>query len=635
MSITSDPDVTRIEQPRTERARAAVQLPLRLLLVSDLTPSDSTLEWSGSSRVASVDSNNFDVWMQQVAPRLSMEVTNRISDAPALLDVDLTFTSLRDFSPEHVVQHVPALAHLFEIRTLVSRAKRGEIGLDDFRQAIQEIGVDDDWADQISQVLSAAEPRKTPVSRPPTSEAPRGGDAMDRLLNLVDLGQDEKEVRPAPDEPRPAPDDARTARGETSGSGGFMNALIHAATGGSKPEPGVEKPVAELLITDLDEVVSSQLNAILGHQAFRRLEAAWRGLKLLVDRINVRANVQLDVLAAGKGALSEAVYHQVLLPEHSEDSDRPPLSALILDFSFDNGQADIELLEDLADTGSSLQVPVIASVAPSFFGVSEPSGLTRLPSLRRHLEGPEYIAWNKLRQKDTAKHLALAVPPFLLRYAYGREHPVSAFEFEEEGHVWGGGALAVAAVMAAGFARTGWPTHLRGNGENAIGNLPVWKTPAGHSPLAALLPETKQADLADAGFVVLGSRVNHDAVYVAHAPTIRDTGTYETAEAADEVRAHNSLPCQLFVARIAQFMLTFQSDIAPGTEIGDIESDLLKRLSTLMSAPGAPAPEGAVSIDHQVDAGLPAHEILTIRLHPPGAILDESVSLVMHLQVPK
>ena len=619
--ITSDPDVTRIEQPRTERARAAVELPLRLLLVSDLTPSDPVADWSGPSRVASVDSNNFDVLMQQLAPRMSLEVPNRISDSPALLDVDLTFNNLRDFGPEHVVQQVPALAHLFEIRTLVSRVKRGEIGLDDFRERIQEIGVDEDWADQIYQALSATKSRETPASRPPSSEAPRGGEAMDRLLDLVDFGEDEKDVRPAPN--------------ETSGSGGFMNALIHAATGGSKPDLGVEKPVAELLITDLDEVISSQLNAILDHPAFRRLEAAWRGLKLLVDRINVRANVQFDVLAAGKGALSEALYHQVLLPEHSEDLERPPLSALILDFSFDNGQADIELLEDLAETGSSLQVPVIASADPSFFGVAEPSGLTRLPSLRRHLEGPEYIAWNKLRQKDEAKHLALAVPPFLLRYSYGREHPVSAFEFEEEGHLWGGGALAVAVVMAAGFERTGWPTHVRGNGDNRIGNLPVWKTAAGHSPLAALLPERKQSDLADAGFVVLGSRANHDAVYVAHAPTIRDSGAYETAEAADEVRAHNSLPCQLFVARIAQFMLTFQSDIAPGTEIGDIESDLSRRLNTLLSAPGVPAPEGAVSIDHLSDTGLPDHEIFTIRLQPPRSILDESVSLVMHLQVRK
>jgi type VI secretion system protein ImpC len=385
----------------------------------------------------------------------------------------------------------------------------------------------------------------------------------------------------------------------------------------------------------MDEIISDQLDAVLRHPDFRALEASWRGLKLLVDRIDFRTNVQLDVLPVGKDELSEALYHQVLLPEHQENSERPPLSAIILDISFDHGQADIELLEDLAGSGASLQVPIIGSADVSFFGVADLAGLNRLPPLRQHLDGPQYIGWNKLREKEEAKYLALVLPPILLRASYGAENPVDGFAFEETGQLWGGGSLAVAIIMADSYKRSGWPTHLYGNGENNIGGLPLWMGSGAAIPLGALLPEHKQAELSEAGFVVLGCRINRDSAYIAHAPTVRRVGTYETAEAADEERAHFSLACQLFVTRAAQFLLSFQRDIERGASIGQVQSDLSSRLRSLLSGSGHDVPEGAVSIEHLSEVQLPEHEVLEVRLSPPLAILDNSVRLVMHLTVRK
>ncbi len=625
--LTSDPDVTKIAQPQTEHARATVELPLRVVVVSDLTPQGADPDWSGSSRLMSVDRNNFAQLLERLAPSLTIEVPNKISGEPKTFDVDLAFSSLQAFHPEQVARQVPALAQLLEVRTLVNRVNKGDLELEAFRTRIVETGIDSDWADQLCEALSApareAPPRQAPPGSPAvSSKKPTDDEAVDRLLGMVDLGEtDGKAEKPKRDE------------GPEASS--FMGALVRAVTGASDATPKVERTVAEQLVYDVDQLISDQLNAVMGHPAFRRLESAWRGLKFIVDRTDFRKNIRLDVLAARKEALSEALYYQVLLPEHGDRTDRPPLSAVVLDFAFDHGRTDVALLEDVAETGGSLQAPVITSVDPSFFGVAEPGGLERLPSLRQHLEGPQYIEWNKLREKDDAKHLAVAVPPVLLRDQYGAEHPIDAFDFKETGQLWGGGALAVAVVMTASFGRTGWPTHLHGNGENRIENLPTWKSGRGHIPLAVQLPEHKQAELGDAGFVVLGCRPNRDSAYVAHAPTVHDTGTYESREATDAMQSHASLPCRLFVSRAAQFLLAFQGRIASGTPVDQVQSDLSSRLNALMSASGHAAPAGAVEIEHVPEVGLPDHEVFAIRLRPPKTILDESVSLVMQLQVRK
>ena len=135
LSITSDPDVTSVEQPLADPARRAEPLPLRLLLVSDLAP-HAAAGWSdGPSRVLRFDRNTFAGHLQALAPRLQIEVPNHVSgDAPKLLDVDLVFESLDAFRPSAVAAQVPALARLMEVRALVASAGSGSLAPDAFRE---------------------------------------------------------------------------------------------------------------------------------------------------------------------------------------------------------------------------------------------------------------------------------------------------------------------------------------------------------------------------------------------------------------------------------------------------------------------------------------------------------------------
>lgn len=491
--------------------------------------------------------------------------------------------------------------------------------METFRTHLHETGVEAEWAEKLYQALSRP-PR--PASAKP-SAAPGstgGGGALDRLLGMVSLDEEADGEAPPP--------------AETSRASSLVGLLTQAAAGAADARPKVEKTAADLLTSDLDALLEDQLNALLDDPAFRRLEGAWRGLKFMVERINFRENIQLDVLPAAKDEIDNALYHQVLMPVHDGASERPPLSAVILDFAFDHGKTDLEHLDELATTGASLQAPLIGAVDPGFFEVATHGGLARLPVLWQHLDGPAYIDWHKLREKKESRFLALALPAFLLRNAYGPEHPVEALNFTEQGHLWGHGSLAVAVQIAESFARTGWPTHLLGE-SNRIESMPVWKSPEGVHCLSVLLPDSKFGEFKKAGFVVLGGKLNRDSLYLARASTVCLPETYEDLMAAAEAREHVTLACQLFVARAAHFVLALQATMAAGADVAQTIQAVEARMRAFFHTPGQTVPKESVWVQHVADAGLSGHELFAVRLTPPPFILDRAVSLVLGLQLPK
>jgi type VI secretion system protein ImpC len=59
----------------------------------------------------------------------------------------------------------------------------------------------------------------------------------------------------------------------------------------------------EARMTQIDSLISIQLNEILHHPEFQRLEASWRDLKYLVDQGETRPTLKLKVLNASKQEL--------------------------------------------------------------------------------------------------------------------------------------------------------------------------------------------------------------------------------------------------------------------------------------------------------------------------------------------
>ena len=64
-----------------------------------------------------------------------------------------------------------------------------------------------------------------------------------------------------------------------------------------------DKGAVQELIATIDEMVSTQLNQIIHHENFKRMESDWRGLNDLASTTNFRADVMIDMIDVSKDEL--------------------------------------------------------------------------------------------------------------------------------------------------------------------------------------------------------------------------------------------------------------------------------------------------------------------------------------------
>jgi len=79
----------------------------------------------------------------------------------------------------------------------------------------------------------------------------------------------------------------------------FMNLLKQSA---QKVER-LDKTLLDEHIASLDAQISRQLDAVMHHPDFQRVESTWRGVKSLVDQTDFRQNVRIELLDVSKDHL--------------------------------------------------------------------------------------------------------------------------------------------------------------------------------------------------------------------------------------------------------------------------------------------------------------------------------------------
>ena len=600
--ITSDPDRTEITQPGSEAVKRPEVLPLRMLFASNLTPEAAPPVWEDGVHTTAVDAAGFGPYMEAAAPTLELSVPNRISASPERLSVTLQFTSLADFTPEGVAAQLAVTAPLLELREGLDGVAAGDQALHEVRASLEDGALSGSVEALLDALGKKSRAGDTGANgrHPGTKE-----DTLDRLLSMVD-----------DDAPEASPD-------------ALADALTEAVVGPSDTTPRPSADALTQVVHRLEALLRAQLAPVFAEASFRALEAAWRSLRLLTKRLPFRKGVVLEVLAVAPDQLNEAIHHQVVMREHTRTDDAPPLSAVLVDHAFGCTVPEMERLQDLAASGASVQAPIIAAAAPKFFQVDSAQALHDLPPLRQVLDAPAFLPYKKLRADDAARALVLALPAFLLRTAYTTDDGALV----EDAPLWGQAPVAVGLAMADSFVDTGWPTHLR---TRMLGDFPIHRTPQGYTPLAALIPESKLAGFAKGGFTVLAGKPNHDGIALGRAQTVALPVEHEDLVAATEARVHVTLPCQLFVARTAQFLFTLQSSVTAGPDAEATAATLDEHIRAFLKAgePTRVVPPDAVSVEPVPDAPMEGQALFAVRLRPPAFVLDKEVSLVLGVQVP-
>lgn len=131
-------------KPATGEGMEELELPLKLLMVGDYTlaQDDRKLE---DRKAININKNNFDEVLEKHNLNLDLQVENKLSDDAEAGDLalNLQFKSMKDFNPASLVQQVPEMKALMELREALV-ALKGPLGnVPAFRKAIEEVLTDE------------------------------------------------------------------------------------------------------------------------------------------------------------------------------------------------------------------------------------------------------------------------------------------------------------------------------------------------------------------------------------------------------------------------------------------------------------------------------------------------------------
>ncbi|PAU87421.1 type VI secretion system contractile sheath small subunit [Pseudomonas sp. WN033] len=144
-------------KPDTGGAQEEVELPLKLMVLGDFTQRADDRKIEERKPIA-IDKNNFDEVLAKQELSLTFSVPNRLQDDSGAdeLAIGLNINSMKDFNPASLVEQVPELRKLMELRDALV-ALKGPLGnAPAFRKAIESVLSDDDSRERILTELGLA-----------------------------------------------------------------------------------------------------------------------------------------------------------------------------------------------------------------------------------------------------------------------------------------------------------------------------------------------------------------------------------------------------------------------------------------------------------------------------------------------
>ncbi|URI08887.1 type VI secretion system contractile sheath large subunit [Aquincola tertiaricarbonis] len=337
----------------------------------------------------------------------------------------------------------------------------------------------------------------------------------------------------------------------------------------------------EDMIAAIDKKLSEQINLILHHADFQKLEGAWRGLHYLVNNTETDEMLKIRVMNISKQDLGKTLKRykgtawdqsplfKKLYEEEFGQFGGEPFGCLVGDYHFDQSAPDVELLGEMAKVAAAAHAPFIAGASPSVMQMDSWQELANPRDLTKIFTTPEYAAWRSLRESDDSRYIGLAMPRFLSRLPYGaRTNPVEAFNFEEDTgaadhskYTWANAAYAMAANINRSFKEYGWCSRIRGiESGGAVEGLPTHTFPTDDGgvdmkcPTEISISDRREAELAKNGFMPLVHRKNSDFAAFIGAQSLQKPAEYDDPDATANANLAARLPYLFATCRFAHYL---------------------------------------------------------------------------------
>ncbi|EQA5709323.1 type VI secretion system contractile sheath large subunit, partial [Cronobacter sakazakii] len=346
----------------------------------------------------------------------------------------------------------------------------------------------------------------------------------------------------------------------------------------------LDKTLLDHHIAELDRQISRQLDTVMHHPEFQQVESLWRGLKHLVDRTDYRQNVRTEILDIAKEDLRqdfedapEIIQSGLYWHTYTAEYDTPggePVGAVISSYEFDASAQDMALLRNISKVSAAAHMPFIGAVGPKFFLKDSMEEVAAIKDIGNYFDRAEYIKWKSFRDTDDARYIGLTLPRVLGRLPYGPDTvPVRSFNYVEEvkgpdheKYLWTSASFAFAANMVKSFINNGWCVQIRGpQAGGAVQDLPIHLYDLGTGnqvkiPSEVMIPETREFEFANLGFIPLSYYKNRDYACFFSANSAQKPALYDTPDATANSRINARLPYIFLLSRIAHYLKLIQRE---------------------------------------------------------------------------
>ncbi len=338
-------------------------------------------------------------------------------------------------------------------------------------------------------------------------------------------------------------------------------------------------------IAQIDRLISDQLNEVMHHSDFQKLEASWRGLQYLVSQSETGERMKIRVMNTSKKDLlkdmekasefdQSALFKKVYEEEYGMFGGAS-YGALVGDYEFSSHPQDLALLEKISQVAAASHAPFVSAASPQLFNWDSFEELGGPRDLAKIFQGADYAKWRSFRDTEDSRYVALTLPHILMRLPYGQDNvPVESFNFEEDidgtdssKYLWGNAAYALGSRLTDAFAKYGWCAAIRGvEGGGLVEGLPVhtFKTDEGDvalkCPTEIAITDRREKEFADLGFVPLVHCKGTDYAAYFSTQTGNKPKVYDSDSANASAKLSSQLQYILAVSRFAHYLKSIMRD---------------------------------------------------------------------------
>ena len=379
-------------------------------------------------------------------------------------------------------------------------------------------------------------------------------------------------------------------------------------------------------IAAIDALIGEQLDIVLHHERFRRLEGSWRGLAWLVRGLDPTGRIKVKLLNIAWRELCrdleraiEFDQSQMFRKVYEEEFGSPggePYGLLVIDHEVRHRPSprsardgaptdDVAALAALASVAAAAFSPTVVAASPALLGVDDFSDLTHVADMVAPFRGPEYARWRSLSTREDMRFVALALPRVLARPPW-RDDPARADGFryaeyapDRAARVWMSAGYAFAAVVARAFANHAWPADVRGAetdrlGGGVVADLPIetFRTDSEHvwvrTSLDVVLTDAQERALFGAGLMPLVPLAFTEEALFSSVQSLQIAARYAgptAAAAGASARLSTQVNSMLTVSRFAHYIkMLGREAVGSFQTAGEVERRLQAWLSDYVNS---------------------------------------------------